>query len=421
MQRKNTTRRELLRSSAALGFMAAVPFSFGELAGCGSKKSSSLGLHAWRELRSPAAPGSLTPRVSAVPDGGVILSWLEPQEDGTAALRFSIRRKGTWAEPATIAAGLLFSRDRAAAPGIIPLSTQNFIAYWSQKPARQLASTNEIELYAASSIDAGVHWSVPFVVNRAAAQPGEDNAYASAAALDDSNAAFIWLDGRNWEKYKRVQLMSRTVGLHGGRSEASVLDEDTCTCCSTTLVRTPSGLLASYRGHTPDNIRDIALVRTDAGAWSQPRIVHPDRWQIAACPVNGPYLDTDGERTALIWFTAPQDQPAVNLAFSENAGAAFASPIRINSGKAIGRAQIVLLPRRSAATFWLENEAGAAKLMARQIHNGTLLDEPFELARGGNFGYPHAARGAGGIFVAWPEKDAVSRVRVGFLKARGEE
>jgi hypothetical protein len=134
--------------------------------------------------------------------------------------------------------------------------------------------------------------------------------------------------------------------------------------------------------------------------------------------VNGPHLDTDGKRTALIWFTARQDQPAVKLALSEDGGATFASPLRLDTGKALGRAQVVLLKPRSAVAFWLENESGTARLLARRVRDNALLEDPFELSRGGNIGYPHAARSTDGILLTWAEKDqnAVSRVRVGLLK-----
>jgi hypothetical protein len=417
MKKKEITRRELLQASTALGFATAVPVSFLGLSGCSSKPAPHSKVNALQELAAPAPPGSLTPRVSARPGGGVILTWLEPKEDGTSAFRFSLWQSKAWSQPATIADGLFFSRDRASAPGVIALSNHNLIAYWSQKPARKEQSGNEIELYMAASTDGGEHWSSPTLVNRSGAQPGEDNAYASAAALDESQAALIWLDGRNWEKQKRVQLMSRTVRSDGTMSEATILDPDTCTCCSTALVRTGSGLLAAYRGHTPDNIRDISFVRNVTGGWSPPRIAHPDHWHIEACPVNGPHLDTDGERAALIWFSAPQDQPLVRLAFSQNGGADFASPLRIDTGLAIGRAQVVLLPGNSAVAFWLENDSGTARILERRIRNNTVLDAPFELSRGGNLGYPHAVRADDGILLTWTEKDTVSRVRVGFLKA----
>jgi hypothetical protein len=418
MKKADITRRQLLQASAALGFTAVVPFSIAGLAGCNSKPSSRIAANVWRELTAPTPVGSITPRITAREDGSAILSWLEPKDDGTAAFRFSLRRDGAWSQPATIAEGHLFSRGRASAPGVIALSHRSLIAYWSQKPATKEPSGNAIELYMAASTDGGEHWSVPSLVNRAGAQPGEDNGYASAAALNDTQAALIWLDGRNWEKDKRVQLMSRTVRADGAMSEVSLLDPDTCTCCSTALVRTASGLLAAYRSHTPEDIRDISLIQNGAGAWAQPRVIHPDHWHIQACPVNGPHLDTDGKRTALIWFSAPQDQPSVKLAFSEDGGATFAPPLRIDSGYALGRAQVVLLPKQSAVAFWLENESGTARFLARHIRNNSLLDDPFELSRGGNIGYPHAARSTDGILLTWAEKDkdAVSRVRVGLLK-----
>ncbi len=417
MKRMKMTRRQLIEASSALGFSAAFP-SILALAGCNSKSGSRIIAEGWRELSTPVPVRSITPRVTALADGSAILTWLEPNEDGTAEFRLSLRRDSAWTQPATIAKGFLFSRDRGSAPGVIALSSGSLIAYWSQKPASQDPSGSAIELFMAVSSDGGSHWSSPALVNRSVAQPGEDNGYASGAALNESDVALIWLDGRNWEKDKRVHLMSRNLRADGTMSEVSLLDPDTCTCCSTALVRTASGLLAAYRGHTPQNIRDISLIQNQAGAWSQPRIAHPDRWHIEACPVNGPHLDTHGARTALIWFSAPQDQPAVKLAFSEDGGVTFATPLRIDTGNAIGRAQVILLPHQSAVAFWLENKSGTARLLARHIYNNALHDEPFELSRGGNIGYPHGARSADGVLLTWAEKDkeSVSRVRAGLLK-----
>jgi hypothetical protein len=194
-----------------------------------------------------------------------------------------------------------------------------------------------------------------------------------------------------------------------------LLDPDTCTCCSTALVKTSTGLLAAYRGHTPENIRDISLVRTTANAWLQPRIPHPDHWHIEACPVNGPHLDAHGDRVAMVWFSAPGDQAAVKLAFSQNAGADFAPFVRIDNGKAVGRAQVVLLPKSDAIAFWLESESGAARLVARTVKHDNTMNAPLELYRGTNLGYPHAARAHEGVLVTWAEKTDVSRVHAGLL------
>ena len=296
------------------------------------------------------------------------------------------------------------------------MSPSNLIAYWSQRVSTDQQSTNEIALYMAVSSDGGAHWAAPMLVNRAAAQPGEDNAYASAVGLDDQHAQFVWLDGRDWEKSKRVQLMSSVVSAEGQISEMRLLDPDTCTCCSTAIARTSSGLLVVYRGHKSKNIRDISLVRSVDGGWSEPHIPHPDDWHIEACPVNGPHLDARESHTALIWFTAPQDQPAVKLGFSHDGGAQFALAVRLDTGKAVGRAQVAVLRDGSAAGFWLESEGGVARLVARRVRYDGSMGAPLELARGANLGYPHAARTAGGILVVWSERNPGSQVHAGLLQ-----
>jgi hypothetical protein len=416
MKRRELTRRQLLQNSAAFGAAALAGSVARGFIGCSSRRSVSLEAGKWRELSSPVPTGSISPRVTPQPDKNAFLSWLEPQEDRKASLRFSIWRDARWSQAATIASGLAFSRDQASAPGVIGLSPSNLIAYWSQRVSTDQQSTNEIALYMAVSSDGGAHWTTPMLVNRAAAQPGEDNAYAAAVGLDAQRAQFVWLDGRDWEKSKRVQLMSRVVSAEGHVSETRLLDRDTCTCCSTAIARTSSGLLAAYRGHNSKNIRDISLVRSVDSGWSEPHIPHPDDWHIEACPVNGPHLDARENHTALIWFTAPQDQPAVKLAFSHDGGAQFAPAVRLDTGKAVGRAQVAVLRDGSAVGIWLESEGGEARLVARRVRDDGAMGAPLELARGTNFGYPHAARTAGSIVVTWSERNPGSQVHAGLLQ-----
>ena len=416
MKRRELTRRQLLQNSAAFGTAMLAGSVARGFVGCSSTRSVSLEAGKWRELSSPAPTGSISPRVTAQPDTSAVLSWLEPQEERKASLRFSILRDARWSQPGTIASGLAFSRDQASAPGVIGLSPSNLIAYWSQRVSTDQQSTNEIALYMAVSNDGGAHWAAPMLVNRAAAQPGEDNAYASAVGLSDQRAQFVWLDGRDWEKSRRVQLMSRVVSADGQISETRLLDADTCTCCSTAMARTPSGLLAAYRGHNSRDIRDISLVRSVGSGWSEPHIPRPDDWHIEACPVNGPHLDAHENHTALIWFTAPQDQPAVKLAFSHDGGARFAPAVRLDTGKGVGRAQVVVLRDGSAVGIWLESEGAAARLVARRIREDASMGATLELARGTNFGYPHAARTAGGIVVTWSERNPASHVHAGLLQ-----
>jgi hypothetical protein len=201
-------------------------------------------------------------------------------------------------------------------------------------------------------------------------------------------------------------LMSRTVQSDGSATEATVIDPDTCTCCPTSLVRVESGLLAAYRGHAPQNIRDIWLLPNVQGRWLKPRVANADNWHLPGCPVNGPDLDVDGPHVALVWFSAPQNQPEVLLAFSDDGGSKFTTPIRIDDGNPVGRAQVALLPGRSVLAFWLENKSGKTRLLGRNVQDDKNLEPPFEITRGGGLGYPHVIRTGKRVFITWAEEKA---------------
>jgi len=186
------------------------------------------------------------------------------------------------------------------------------------------------------------------------------------------------------------------------------------------VVKTGTALLAAYRGHTPENIRDISLTQNVQGRWSQPRIPHTDNWHFAGCPVNGPHLDTDGVTTALVWFSAPQDQPEVQLAFSEDEGSTFAPPMRIDEGNVVGRAQVVLLPGRSTLAFWLEGKHGTARLLGRLIRDNKKPEAPFEVARGAGLGYPHAVRVGKNVLITWSAETPISQIHVAVLDSESQ-
>jgi len=90
--------------------------------------------------------------------------------------------------------------------------------------------------------------------------------------------------------------------------------------------------------------------------------------------------------------------------------------VRLDTGKAVGRAQVAVLRDGSAAGFWLESEGGVARLVARRVRYDGSMGAPLELARGANLGYPHAARTAGGILVVWSERNPGSQVHAGLLQ-----
>ena len=389
--------------------LAALPLIVSIASGCGFNNAISSTRESVYEITSPAPKRGISPRVTAMYDGSVLLTWLEPVSEKLARLRASFWQDGAWSVPVTVVEAQPFSRHPSESPGIIALSKTNLIAYWSQKPPRDITRTKEVDVYFSVSTDRGIRWSSPTLASTSGT--GEESSYASAARTDATHAALIWLDGANWAKQKRVSLMSRSVGSDGSASTTTVIDPDTCTCCPTSLVPTDTGLVAAYRGHSAENVRDISLLQNVEGRWSEPHIPHADHWHFAGCPVNGPHLDVNGPTVAIVWFSAADD-PKVQLAFSHDKGGQFALPIRVDEGNVVGRAQVVLVTLQSALAFWLEHRSGTTRLLGRRVRDDKTLGVPFEVARGSGLGYPHAVRSGTNALITWAEEAPTSQIHV---------
>ena len=185
-------------------------------------------------------------------------------------------------------------------------------------------------------------------------------------------------------------------------------------CCQTSAVVANSGaLLVVYRDRTEAEIRDIAIVRLVDGVWSDPAIVSADGWEIAGCPVNGPAIDSAAGRAAVAWFTAAGNVPTVSVAFSDDDGASFGPALRIDQGAATGQVDVIQREDGSALVSWLEYTAIGEALMLCHATPGVGCDRPKVLAivrSGRSMGFPRMTLAADGLYVAWTEAAAASRI-----------
>jgi hypothetical protein len=145
------------------------------------------------------------------------------------------------------------------------------------------------------------------------------------------------------------------------------IDGRVCECCQPNAAAVEGGAVAVYRDRTEKEIRDIAVVRFDGAKWSEPKIVFADNWEIYACPINGPAIATQGANVVVAWFTAPNDQPKVEIAFSKDGGNTFAPAIQIDEGKPMGRVDVATLNSGDAVVTWVEKSENGAQVRARQI------------------------------------------------------
>ena len=170
------------------------------------------------------------------------------------------------------------------------------------------------------------------------------------------------------------------------------------------MARTAKGLIVAYRDHTPDNVRDIAVLRFENGKWAPSKIVHADNWRLDACPVNAAAVAAKGDRVALAWFTGATEPAKVQMLFSDDGGATLGKLIPVSTGAALGNTSLALADDGGAIVSWLERNAGGdARLLVREISPSGAAGPVVQVAEGGKtpFGYPRLFHSAAGTFVAW--------------------
>ncbi len=348
-------------------------------------------------LANPAAPGSLQANWSASPDGSAVLSWIEPAKNGLFSLRYAVRKGSSWSEPRTIAENRHFFRHPAEVPEVMQMNDHLWMAHWVEMPKE--GSETEF-LYVSSSTD-GTHWSPPAVAHKDRSEV--QHGLVSMVASGNGEASLFWLftpKGEDGPGY----LMRTIVNAAGQEIREERLDNDICSCCPTAVTKTTKGLLVAYRDHTPDDIRDIAVIRYENGRWSLPKTVHADNWHINACPTNAASVAAKGNRVGLAWYTAAQDAPKVQVIFSSDEGSTFTNPVVVSTGHAYGYTSLTLDDDGSAIVSWLEQgKDNAARVLAREISPSGTAGPVVQLAEGGRMalGYPKILHSSAGTFIAW--------------------
>ena len=332
-----------------------------------------------REIPAPAVAGAMGSALTTGPDGTVYLSWLEPAGTGTTALKFAAfdTAHNRWGDARLIAQGKNWIINWADFPSFSVQAEGRMTAAW---PVANPASGAGMGLYHALfsvSGDGGATWSVPQPVSA----ESRINEFTTLQPDHDGHVLALWLDSRHRATNgDRQSLYARFLDRDG---PDMLVDDAVCDCCQIAATLTPEGVLIAYRGRTKDEVRDNRLALWSHGAWSQPRALHPDRWTITGCPVNGPQLATRGHQVAATWFTAARSQPRVFAKLSSDGGETFGEPLRLDLGIPQGRVDTVLLPDGSAVFTWLEmgdGKGAAGGIYARTLTPAGELSAPLLLA-----------------------------------------
>ena len=359
-------------------------------------------------VSTPAAANSAQPQLS-VSKRGVLLSWIERTGD-LATLKFAERTASGWTTARTIASGRDWFVNWADVPSALRLPSGAIVAHWLQRSAPK-GYAYDVRL--SHSIDDGKTWSPSYLPHSDGTHT--EHGFVSLFPIGDG-FGLVWLDGR------AMKGGGEHGGEHGGGGAMSVrfgqfdknfkqvaetaVDTKVCECCPTAAAMTTEGVITAYRDRSDAEIRDNYVARFVNGKWLTPKPVFNDNWKIAACPVNGPALAASGRTVVMTWFTAKQDQGQAYLAFSDDAGATFGTPIRLDDGGTLGRVDVELLPDGAALATWIEFADQRAQFRARRIDRNGTRSAPVTIAGiAGNrsSGYPRAAIANGEIVFAWTE------------------
>ena len=366
------------------------------------------------QLPSPAGPGSAEPNLVVSPDGKVYFSWLEPADSGHA-LRFSVYDGSVWSPARTIVQRRDFFVNWADFPSLQVLDGNRLAAHWLQRSGR---TTYAYGVRIAQSADGGKTWGTPVIPHRDSTQT--EHGFV-AMWREKGMLGAAWLDGRKFSKEghdatNEMMLVSTTINPNGTMGAEVRLDERTCDCCQNAAAVTSNGPVVAYRNRSPEEIRDIYVTRRVGGKWSVGEPVFNDNWKIAACPVNGPSIAARDQRVALAWFTAAGDSGRVKVAFSDDAGAKFGAPVRVDGGNPSGRVNVALLPDGGALVTWIERVGGdTAAVRVRRISRAGAVGAPVTVAASSAArasGFPKMAITGASILFAWTVPGTPSTVKV---------
>jgi hypothetical protein len=337
--------------------------------------------------------------------GELLLSY-SVKVDGAWAVKVALIEGTGWKPIGTLPVGPQFAPIHSDPPTLTRAGDGSLVATWGESPAKG-APPEALHLFAARSADGGRTWR-RFGPLHADDSPTEHSFVAlTPVAVGSPDLVAVWLDGSNLARPGGTTML-RTARIHGNATTGELLlDPRACDCCATAAAHTPAGPLIAFRDRGDDELRDIALVRTNAeGLWRLPVPLATDGWIIDGCPVNGPALLATGDQVAAAWFTGAGDRPRVRAAVSSDGGATFPAPVDIDapagSRKPLGRVALTSDGKDGAILTWLAADGARAFLLARRLPPSNKpplqIGETVALPTSG---LPRAAAVGQNLFVVW--------------------
>jgi len=367
-------------------------------------------------IESPADSASAEPYLFTDKNGIVYLSWIE-KDSLNSTLKYSSLHNEKWSEPAVIASGNDWFVNWADYPVIATDESNNLISHFLQKSEK---GTYTYDVKLTTSNDQGKTWGAPSILH----DDGKKAEHGFVSIVPYGENYFIsWLDGRNAAMegggghhgghHGQMTIRAAIIDKSGKKINEWELDNRVCDCCQTSAAITDNGPVVVYRDRSDSEIRDISIVRFVNGQWTAPKSIFADNWKIEGCPVNGPRIAATGNNVAVAWFSSPDKNALVNVAFSKDGGAAFSDPVKVNDDKTIGRVDIEWMNEKTVMVTWMEG----AVVKATKVYNDGKKDSSFIVAstsESRSSGFPQMTKTENSMIFAWTD-DKKKTIRVASL------
>ncbi|WP_165748960.1 hypothetical protein [Cellulophaga sp. Z1A5H] len=351
-----------------------------------------------------------------------ILSWVKSINDSVAQLNYCYLKDGNWEQPIEIITGKDWFVNWADYPTITE-NNGNLLAHYLEKSSKETFAY-DVKLNVLPK--EASKWQTQKVLHTDGTKT--EHGFVTALPYQDDSFFITWLDGRNTGSDAvdahaghggAMAIRAAEVSSKGTVSEEVLLDPKTCSCCQTTAAITDNGPIVLYRDRTDEEIRDIAITRRVDGKWTTPKFIHKDGWEINGCPVNGPKVDAIENNIVVAWFTAVNNEPKVQLIFSENGGEDFLAPMLISTKETLGRVDVEMLNADTAIVSWMETIAKKTYLKAMKVTKDGIKSTPISISVMGDSrdtGFPQMERVGDKMYFAWTVHDAkISSIKTAYV------
>ena len=125
-------------------------------------------------------------------------------------------------------------------------------------------------------------------------------------------------------------------------------------------------------------------------------------------------LASNENNVAIAWYTGANNEPMVNIAFSNDEGASFETPIRLDLSKPIGRVDLTWISPSEVMASWIESAEKTTNILATiisksgNVHTSQIVSE---IQPGRVSGYPQMEKVNNHVMFAWTELEKESRIK----------